>query len=115
MSRYLQGDIVFVPFPFTDLSTTKRRPMFIISNNAINNNRGALNCVGLMITRHIRDGTYDVVIDPADARGGALRFRSEIKCDNIATIEKELVIRKFCSLKAVKMRQVKSVLAQVVR
>ncbi len=28
-----QGDIVLVPVPFTDLSTQKRRPVIIISND----------------------------------------------------------------------------------
>jgi mRNA interferase MazF len=29
-----QGEIVLVPVPFTDLSSTKRRPVIVISNRA---------------------------------------------------------------------------------
>ena len=29
-----QGDIVLIPIPFTDLSSQKRRPVIVISNDA---------------------------------------------------------------------------------
>jgi mRNA interferase MazF len=29
---YSQGDIVLIPFPFTDLSQSKKRPAIILSN-----------------------------------------------------------------------------------
>ena len=31
-----QGDILLVPIPFTDLSSQKRRPVIVISNDADN-------------------------------------------------------------------------------
>jgi mRNA interferase MazF len=31
-----QGDILLVPIPFTDLSSQKRRPVIVISNNFYN-------------------------------------------------------------------------------
>jgi mRNA interferase MazF len=36
MSKYKQGDIVIISFPFTDLSRTKKRPALIISNDLVN-------------------------------------------------------------------------------
>ncbi len=35
---YNQREIVLVPFPYSDLTTTKRRPVLIISNNDYNHN-----------------------------------------------------------------------------
>ncbi len=34
-TQYEQGEIIIVPFPFTDLSTIKQRPILIISKNNI--------------------------------------------------------------------------------
>lgn len=31
-----QGDILLIPIPFTDLSSQKRRPVIVISNNVYN-------------------------------------------------------------------------------
>ena len=31
-----QGDIVLIPIPFTDLSSQKRRPVIVISNDSYN-------------------------------------------------------------------------------
>lgn len=34
--NYRQGDVILVPFPFTDLSTIKQRPALIISADLFN-------------------------------------------------------------------------------
>jgi hypothetical protein len=31
-----QGDIILIPIPFTDLSSQKRRPVIVISNDSYN-------------------------------------------------------------------------------
>ena len=37
-----QGDILLIPIPFTDLSSQKRRPVIVISNDAYNQKTAAL-------------------------------------------------------------------------
>lgn len=39
MTRFEYGDVVLVPFPFTDQSTSKKRPAVVVSSAAYNAER----------------------------------------------------------------------------
>ena len=36
MTRYNRGDVILVPFPFSDQTTTKKRPAIIVSSDTYN-------------------------------------------------------------------------------
>jgi mRNA-degrading endonuclease toxin of MazEF toxin-antitoxin module len=50
-----QGDIVLIPIPFTDLSSQKRRPVIIISNNAYNRKTAD------MVVGRVNKATLDLI------------------------------------------------------
>lgn len=82
---FKQREIVLVPFPFSDLSSSKRRPVLIISNNYYNDKfPDVLVCV--ITSNHFQD-EYSVVLDDADLEVGILPERSIIKCHKLFTIE----------------------------
>jgi mRNA interferase MazF len=59
---YTQGDVVLVPFPFTDLSDSKIRPAIVVSNKLVNRSddvilaqittQPIIGTLGLTITNH---------------------------------------------------------------
>lgn len=58
---YQFGDVVLVPFPFTDQSTTKQRPGVIVSSSAYHRARRDL--ILMAITSHVRgSGAFGEVI-----------------------------------------------------
>ena len=64
-TRYRRGDIVLVPFPFTDLSSTKKRPALVVSPDRFNAH--AQDVVLVAITSQPAD-SHVVALDEHDLR-----------------------------------------------
>jgi len=86
-----QGDIVLVPFPFSDLSSAKRRPGLVVSNNDYNAKREDIVICG--ITSNLENQEYSVIITERDITSGNILATSRIKADKLFTIKKSKVIK----------------------
>lgn len=96
MTRFEFGDVVLVPFPFTDQSTTKKRPAVIISSHAYNTERPDL--IIMAVTSQIKSTAILGEVIVQDWQAAGLLKHSVIK-PVIATLEKSLVIRTLGRLK----------------
>ena len=76
-TRYKRGDIVLVPFPFTDLSSSKRRPALVISPDDFNTRMQDL--VVAAITSQMTDEGDAVTIEASDCVDGTLPKTSVVK------------------------------------
>ena len=84
-------DVVVVPFPFTDKTTTKRRPALVLSD-ARSFNRHVAHCVLAMITSASHsDWPLDTEIKDIDAAG--LPSSSIIRM-KLFTLDNRFIIRK---------------------
>jgi mRNA interferase MazF len=85
-TSFSQGDVVFVPFPFTDLSATKQRPALVLSPERLNKVRTDL--VVAAITSQIPDvvGEDEILLPDTDLRTAGLPKASMIKVGKIFTI-----------------------------
>jgi mRNA interferase MazF len=79
-----KGDIVLIPFPFTDLSGNKNRPAIIL----ITSDDDVTVC--FITTQLKRQSVHDIPIQPSTFNG--LKKPSLIRLNKIATIDKELII-----------------------
>ncbi len=91
MTDYKFGDIVLVPFPFTDQTTTKKRPAIIVSSNAYNQNRPDI--VIMAVTSQIHGSGYWGDVRIQDWQQAGLLKPSVIK-PILTTVEKGLIIKK---------------------
>ena len=86
-----QRDILLVPFPFSDQSGKKVRPVLILSGEAYNQSgEDILVCA---ITSNLSQNKYTIIISEADLEMGILHEKSAIKADSILKISKKLIIK----------------------
>jgi len=89
-----QRDIVLIPIPFSDLSSNKKRPVIVISNDIYN--KSNLDIVVVALTSNlIFENEYCIIIDNHNLENGKLPQKSHIRCDKIYTLSKNIVVKKF--------------------
>ncbi len=96
MTPFEFADIILVPFPFTDQSTTKKRPAVVISSKAYNIERPDL--IIMAVTSQIKPVSIIGEVIIQDWQDAGLLKPSAIK-PVITTIEKPLVIKAMGRLK----------------
>lgn len=85
-----KGDIVLIPFPFTDLTGAKNRPAVILIDSYEDIT------VSFITTQLKWQEKFDVRLEPSNENG--LKKTSLIRLSKITTIDKELVIGKLGQL-----------------
>lgn len=109
---YNQREIVLVPLPYSDLSSFKRRPVVIISNNQYNKKfPDTLVCV---ITSNLFKDDYSADLNNAALESGLLPENSVIKCHKLFTIEQSKIIRRFSIINQTKFDEIISMLQKLI-
>ncbi|RYE56057.1 MAG: type II toxin-antitoxin system PemK/MazF family toxin [Sphingobacteriales bacterium] len=93
-TAYSQGDIILIPFPFTDNINTKVRPAIIISGSIVNKSDDVI-CV--QITSKAYKDRYTFEISDKDVTQ-KLGGYNEVRCHKIFTLEKKLIRKKISHL-----------------
>lgn len=93
MINYKKWEVILVPFPFTDLTTIKKRPALIISHNDYNK---ADNLVIALITSNIRENNEDYKIVKWSEAGFPKESVIRMK---FATVDKSIIVKKLGKLK----------------
>jgi mRNA interferase MazF len=85
-----KGDLVLIPFPFTDLSGNKLRPAVILADY------GQDVVVAFITSQTHKKDKMDMLLEPSIQNG--LKKTSIIKVGKIATLEKTLLVGKLGTL-----------------
>jgi mRNA interferase MazF len=88
-----QGDILLVPIPFTDLSSQKRRPVIVISNNSYN--QKTTDIIVAAMTSNPAEAEYSFTITSSDLEKGTLNHPGKVRVDKIYTLSQAIVTRTF--------------------
>ncbi len=110
-SRFSFGDVVLVPFPFTDQSGSKKRPAVVVSSSGYN--AGRRDIVIMAITSQIRTplGFGEALV--RDWQGAGLVKESVLK-PVFTTIEQSLVLRVMGRLSVADIQTLREVVGDVI-
>jgi len=90
MTRYHKGDVILVPFPFSDQTTTKKRPAVIVSSDTYNNISQDIFIMAITSQTRNPIGIGEFLIE--DWQNAGLLKSSAVKAA-ISTIEQRLVLK----------------------
>jgi mRNA interferase MazF len=88
MEGFVKGDVVVIPFPFSDLSASKRRPALVLANLAGND---IILCQ--ITSQHRVNDQNSVELTTNDFSIGTLPVNSYVRPTRIFTADKNLIIR----------------------
>lgn len=85
-----RGSVVLAIYPFTDLSSAKRRPALVVSATE----RPGRDCILAFITSRVGPiEATELILDPADSDFAAtgLRVQSRVRCGKLMTLDRSLL------------------------
>ena len=99
-----QRDIILMPFPYTELLSSKKRPVLILSNSKYHKTNNNVICCSLTSSKKFfQEG---ILIDNNDLESGYLKHASIIKPSIIFTILQDRIIKKIGRLNIGKTKEV---------
>lgn len=100
MGTFVKGDVVVVPFPFSDLTNAKRRPALVIAELSKND---LMLC---LITSQPANDDYTTSIEDDDFETGSLNRVSYVKSNRVFTANEKIIAYKAAKLKPEKLTEI---------
>jgi mRNA interferase MazF len=104
---YKRGDVVILPFPYTDQSGAKRRPALVLSSDAFNARRADI--IVAPITSNLATGQFDDT--PLTDWSAAGLLKPSVVKGIRGTVQQTLVIRVLGTLTAPDLQKVEQAFA----
>ncbi|SLM27938.1 conserved hypothetical protein [Desulfamplus magnetovallimortis] len=109
MGNFVKGDIVVVPFPFSDLSTNKKRPALIVATLQGDD------VVMCQITSKNVNDNYSISLSKDDFKSGKLPVNSNIRPNRLFTGDANIIIKQAGKLKKVKLDDVVEKIVEILK
>ncbi len=93
MERFVKGDVVVIPFPFSDLSGSKRRPAFVLADLPGDD------VILCQVTSQPSKDNLSVPLLISDFSSGALPVNSNIRPAKVFTADKNIIVKKVGTVK----------------
>jgi mRNA interferase MazF len=109
LEKPVRGDVVVVPFPFSDLTAAKRRPALVLTGL-----EGDDLILCQITSRDLKD-SHSVGLLDSDFVSGSLKQHSNIRPDKVFTADKNIILYKAGSVRNSKLQEVVARLVSVLQ
>ena len=106
--RYKKGDVVVLPFPYTDMTSIKTRPVLIVAHP-----RGTNVIVAQITSQQARNDEYAVSLEEKDFAEGSLPTASFVKTNMIMTLAEDMIFAKTGVVDKDKIEEVENKLVRI--
>jgi len=103
---YKRGSLVLVPFPFTDLSATKRRPALVVSPDWFNEESTDVVLVAVTSVLPKTLSRFEVLLSKGDLSKGTIPRKSIIRTVKLFTFHRDLIMKEVAYVKEEKIGEV---------
>lgn len=103
-----QRDIIFIKFPYSDLSNVKPRPVLVLTPSTFNSTNLDILCCAL--TSNLSNTRDGVKITNSDLDSGNIKFDSIVKSMKLFSCKKNRIIQVFAKLNKTKSTQVVNII-----
>jgi len=100
MGRFIKGDVVVTPFPFSDLTANKKRPALVVADL-----QGDDIIICLITSQSAKDN-YAISLAFEDLANGQLKQNSNIRPNRLFTIDAKIILYRIGTLKKEKTEKV---------
>jgi len=108
MGKFVKGDVVVLPFPFSDLTSSKRRPAIVVAIAS------ADDVILAQITSSSFNDSYAVELADKDFSNGGINVASYIRPYKLFTADINSIAYKAGNVKAEKLKDVVAIIIDLV-
>ena len=108
MGRFVKGDVVVVPFPFSNLSAAKKRPALVVASLTGDD------VILCQITSQTVGDSYAIALTTTDFSAGSLHQDSNIRPNRIFTADSNIIQYRVGSVTSKKIHEVVDRIVQII-
>ncbi len=107
MGAFIKGDVVVVPFPFSNLSAAKKRPALVVATLTGDD------VVLCQITSQAPNDSYAISLVSADFTHGSLHRPSKIRPNRIFTADTKIILYRAGVVSPAKLHEVTAKIIEI--
>lgn len=109
MAEFVKGDVVVVPFPFSDLTQAKRRPACVIATLTGDD------VILCQITSQRISDRYGIPLETDDFSEGGLNQNSNIRPNRLFTADRGIILYRAGKLKPEKLNEAIAKIVEIIQ